>query len=196
MPATTVSKYLRERPADSMGALGLVSGILSALWGQTFELELLKPLAAVFFLDAGALPIGFFYGAAMGLGIALWTRKPWAVPVVTVTTMYAWSAAIHTAIRLQRNTGDDAHLVAASLGAGVVGAGLTHLGCAMFAADLRRPWWRLTLTCAVGAMFGMFFYLGERKILDERLLFFVWQPAVAFAIGLGLPRQSEVQVGA
>ena len=104
--------------------------------------------------------------------------------------MYAWSAAIHTAIRLQRNTGDDVNLVAASLGAGAVGAGLTHLGCSLFAADLRRPWWRLALTCAVGAAFGMFFYLGERKIVDERLLYFVWQPAVAFCIGLGLPRQS------
>jgi hypothetical protein len=27
--------------------------------------------------------------------------------------------------------------------------------------------------------------------VDERLLFFVWQPAVAFAIGLGLPRQGK-----
>ena len=25
-----------------------------------------------------------------------------------ITTIYAWSAALHTAIRLQRNTGDDA----------------------------------------------------------------------------------------
>jgi hypothetical protein len=195
MPATTLSGYLRERPADTLAALGLISGILSAVWGQKFELEPLKPLAAVFFLDAGALPIGFFYGAAMGMGIAAWMRKPWALPVVLVTTMYAWSAAIHTAIRLQRNTGDDAHLIAASLCAGAVGAGLTHLGCSLFAADLRRPWWRLALTCAVGAAFGMFFYLGERKIVDERLLFFVWQPAVAFVIGLGLPRQSQIQGG-
>ena len=158
--------------------------------GQIYELKPLEPLARVFFLDPGALPIGVFYGVAMGIGIAAWVRKPWVVPAVLVTTMYAWSAAIHTAIRLQRNTGDDVNLVAASLGAGAVGAGLTHLGCSLFAADLRRPWWRLALTCAVGAAFGMFFYLGERKIVDERLLYFVWQPAVAFCIGLGLPRQS------
>jgi hypothetical protein len=126
----------------------------------------------------------------MGVGIAAWTRKPWAALVVPITTMYAWSAAIHTAVRLQRNAGDDAHLIAASLCAGAVGAGLTHLGCALFAVDLRRPWWRFALTCAVGAAFGMFFYLGERKIVDERLLFLFWQPAVAFCIGLGLPRRS------
>ena len=81
------------------------------------------------------------------------------------------------------------HLIAGSLAAGAVGAGITHLGCAVFAVDLRRPPWRIALTCAVGAVSGMLFYLGERKILDERLLFFLWQPAVAFAIGLGLPRQ-------
>ncbi len=193
MPATTLSRYLRERPADTMGALGLVSGILSAVWGQTYELKPLEPLAIVFFLDPGALPIGFFYGAAMGIGIAAWVRKPWAAIVVVITTMYAWSAAIHTAIRLQRNTDGDAYLVAASLCAGAVGAGLTHLGGALFAADLRRPLWRIALTCAVGAAFGMFFYMGERKIVDERLLYFVWQPAVAFCIGLGLPRQSQTQ---
>ena len=192
MPATTLSKYLRDRPADTMAALGLISGILSAAWGQTFSFEPLQPLAVVFFLDGGALPIGFFYGVAMAIGIAVWTRKPWAAVVVPITTMYAWSAAIHTAVRLQRNTGDDAHLVAASLAAGAVGAGLTYIGCALFAADLRRPWWRLALTCAVGAAVGMFFYLGERKYVDERLLYFVWQPAVAFCIGLGLPRRSNI----
>ena len=37
----------------------------------------------------------------------------------------------------------------------------------------------------------MLFYLGERKYVDERLLYLVWQPAVAFCIGLGLPRQSQ-----
>ena len=65
------------------------------------------------------------------------------------------------------------------------------MGCALFAADLRRPPWRIALTCAVGAVAGLLFYLGERKYVDERLLFFVWQPAVAFCIGLGLPRQSQ-----
>ena len=37
----------------------------------------------------------------------------------------------------------------------------------------------------------MLFYMGERKIIDERLLYLVWQPAVAFCIGLGLPRQGQ-----
>jgi hypothetical protein len=171
----------------------MLAGSLSAAFGQSSSLEFpaLKPLAMAFLLDPGALPIGVFYGVAMGLGMAAWTRKPWVGLFVLVTTLYAWSFAIHTAIRLQRNAGDDAHLIAGSLAAGAVGAGITHLGCAVFAVDLRRPPWRIALTCAVGAAFGMLFYFGERKILDERLLFFLWQPAVAFAIGLGLPRQKE-----
>jgi hypothetical protein len=74
--------------------------------------------------------------------------------------------------------------------AGAVGAGLAHLGFALFSAELRRPW-RIGLTCAVGAIAGMLFYMGERKILDERLLYLLWQPAVAFCIGLGLPRPSQ-----
>jgi hypothetical protein len=191
MATSAPDNLLRTRPADTFAGLGIISGTVSALWGQSFELEPLKPLAMVFALDPGVLPIGFFYGVAMALGIAAWTRKPWAGIAVLLITIYAWSAAIHTAIRLENNSGDDPHLIAASLCAGAVGAGLTHIGCSLFVADLRRPWWRLALTCAVGAAFGMFFYLGERKIVDERLLFFLWQPAVAFAIGLGLPRQAQ-----
>jgi hypothetical protein len=212
MPAMPLSSTLRGRPAGTLAALGLVSGLLSAAWGQTYDLEVLQPLAMVFLLAPGALAIGAFYGATLGVGMAAWTRTPWAGIIVLVTTMYAWSAAIHTAVRLQDNTGGDAYLVAASLCAGAVGAGLTHLGCALVAYGSHRTWrirdlvtitlaviksvarelrWRLALTCAVGAALGMLFYLGERKIIDERLLYLVWQPAVAFCIGLGLPRQSQ-----
>jgi hypothetical protein len=104
--------------------------------------------------------------------------------------MYAWSAAIHTAIRLQRNAGDDPHLILASLCAGAVGAGLTHLGCTFFASGLRQPW-RIALSCVIGAAAGLLFFLGERKLVDERLLYLVWQPAVAYFIGLGL-REPDV----
>jgi hypothetical protein len=31
--------------------------------------------------------------------------------------------------------------------------------------------------------------MGQRKWVDDRLLFIVWQPAVAFCIGLGLGRR-------
>jgi hypothetical protein len=107
--------------------------------------------------------------------------------VTYIVTMYASSAAIHTPIRLQRTRDDDPHLIAASLLAGALGAGLTHLGCALFERELRRPA-RIGLTCAVGAIAGMLLYLGQRKYIDERWLFVVWQPAVAYCIGLGLAR--------
>ena len=183
----TLFDTLRHRPAVLLMGLGLISGSLSAAWGEAFTLGGLQPLGMVFLLDPAALPIGFFYGAALGLGMALAMRKTWAAILVPVTTLYAWSAAVHTAIRLQRNSGDDVHLVAASLGAGAVGAGLTHLGCSLFASNLRWPW-RICLTCAVGAAAGMLFFLGERKMVDERLLYVIWQPEVAFCIGLWLPR--------
>jgi len=190
MPAIPLSSSMRGRPATMLGTLGLVSGFLSAGWGQTFELEALQPLAILFLLAPAALPIGFFFAVAMGIGVATWVRKPWAGLVVLIATIYAWSAAVHTAVRLQRNSGDDAYLVAASLCAGALGAGLTHLACALFAPELRRPA-RIVLTCVVGATAGMLFFMGERKILDDRLLYLVWQPAVAFCIGLGLPRQGQ-----
>ena len=187
MGAITLLDTLRQRPAVLLMGLGLISGGLSAAWGETFTLGGLQLLGMVFLLDPAALPIGLFYGAALGLGMTLALRKAWAAILVPVTTIYAWSAAVHTAIRLQRNSGADADLVAASLCAGAVGAGLTHLGCSLLASGLRRPW-RICLTCTVGAAAGMLFFLGERKMLDERLLYVIWQPAVAFCIGLWLPR--------
>jgi hypothetical protein len=182
--ATSVGSR-RRRPALAMAGLGLLSGLLSATVGLEHELAWLKPVAMIFFLDAGPLPIGFFFGAAVALGAWMATGNAWALPVVPVATMYAWSAAIQVAIRLQRNVDDDPHLVAASLAAGAIGAVITHLGCAIFAPGLRRPA-RIAVTCAVGALAGLLLYAGQRKWVDERLLFIVWQPAVAFCIGLGL----------
>jgi hypothetical protein len=175
----------REPPAVTLAGLGLVSGILSATIGLDIELAWLRPVGMAFFLDAGPVPIGFFFGLAVALGLWMSTGRWWTLPVLPVTTMYAWSAAIQVAIRLQRTADDDPHLIAASLAAGAVGAGITHLGCAIFAPELRRPL-RIAATCAVGALAGMLFFMGQRKMLDDRLLFLIWQPAVALCIGLGL----------
>ena len=70
MPDTALSTYLRQRPADILAVLGLVSGLLSGFWGAGLELPVLQPLATLFFLDAAMLPIGVFYGVAMAIGIA------------------------------------------------------------------------------------------------------------------------------
>lgn len=192
MVAESLIGKWRERPEVTMAVLGLVSGAASVGWGTSGapNLAWLQPVAAVFGLAPEVLPIGLFFGAVIALGMWMWTSNPWSVPAVLVTTIYAWSAAIQVAIRTQRHTGDDPHLIAASLGAGAVGAGLTHLGCALFAPDLRRPL-RIAITCAVGAAAGMLFYLGERRIIDERWLYLIWQPAVAYCIGMGLASRRE-----
>jgi hypothetical protein len=189
--AQTDVASLRDRPAFVLGGLGLLSGLCSAAFGYDVEPQWLKPIASVFFLEVGAVPIGLFFGAAMALGMVLLTRNLWALPAVVVTTMYAWSAAIRTALWLNSDTGSDFYLVAGSLAAGAVGAGITHLGCAIFAPGLRRPA-RIVVTCAVGAAAGMLFYLGERSFISPRVLYAVWQPAVAFCIGLAMAGASGV----
>ncbi len=193
MALKRITDSWRERPAITLAGLGLVSGILSATLGLDLELAWLRPVGMVFFLDAGPVPIGFFFGLAVALGLWMSTGSWWTLPVLPVTTMYAWSAAIQVAIRLQRSADDDPHLIAASLAAGAVGAGLTHLGCAIFAPELRRPL-RIAATCVVGALAGMLLFMGQRKMVDDRLLFVIWQPAVAFFIGLGLGRGQTQRV--
>ena len=190
MASAGIIGSMRERPAITMAGMGLVSGILSATVGQDLEPGWLRPVAPVFFLDVATMPIGFFFGAVVAIGIWMWTGNLWSIPVLLVTTMYAWSAAIQVAIRLQRHAGDDPHLIAASLGAGAVGAGLTHLGGALFGPGLRRPL-RIAVTCLAGGLAGTLFYMGERKFIDGRLLYLFWQPAVAFCIGMGLAAQSK-----
>lgn len=188
MSAVSAKTLWRQRPSLSLAALGLLSGLLSAAVGFTLRIELLDPLANLFFLSAEMLPIGFFFGAVVAGDIAIRQRRLLAAPVLLVTTMYAWSAAIFTAVRVHQVGGGDAGQVGpllAGLAAGAVGAGLTQLGASQFAPGLRRPR-RLVVTCAVGAAAGLLFYLGDRNIIDARVLFIVWQPAVALCIGLGL----------
>jgi hypothetical protein len=177
----------RERPDVAMAGFGLLSGIVSAGWatGSLPNLDWLQPVSALFALPPELLPVGLYFGAAVAAGIWMRTGNWWCIPVLLIATTYAWSAAIQVAIRTQRQTDDDPHLVVASLAAGAVGAGITHLACTPFARGLRGPV-RIVLTCVVGAIAGMLFYLGQRKIAAEWWLYVVWQPAVAFAIGMGL----------
>ena len=183
----------RHRSALALAGLGLASGVLSASFGLDLEPAWLKPVGRIFFMDAGPVPIGLAFAAAIGLGLWRHTGNAWAVPVLLVTTMYAWSAALQIAIRLQRNADDDPHLIAASLAAGAAGAGLTHLGCALLAPELRRIR-AIALTCIAGACAGLLLYAGQRKLIDERLLFVVWQPLVAFCIGCGLSARTEAAI--
>ena len=166
-------------------ALGLASGIVSAMLDVTRPLDPLQPVAAVFWLHPSLLPVGCAFALAMAVGAWTALRRWPAVLLVALATLYAWSGAVHIAIRLQRNAGDDAHLLAAGLGAGAFGAGVVAAAFAVFAPALRalRP---LALICFVGAAAGLLFWAGERGLIDRRALFVIWQWTVAAAIGLGL----------
>lgn len=180
---------LRDRPAMILGTLGLLSGLVSAWFGYRIEIDWLQPIARLFLLQSGVLPIGVFFGLAMALGLWGIARSPAYATLAFLVTIYAWSGALHIAIRLQRNADDDVHLIAASLAAGAFGAGLTHLGASAGLPALRRVR-AVGATCLVGALFGLLFYAGERHWTDPRALFLLWQPAVAFVIGLGAARAS------
>lgn len=186
-PAGAPALTLRDRPAMIFGLLGLLSGVLSAFIGYGLEVDWLQPIASLFFLKSGVLPVGVFFAAA--IGIAVWLvaqRLPIAI-LALLATLYAWSGALHIAIRLQRNAGDDLHLIAGSLLAGAFGAAFTHLGVSAGMPALRSLR-SVLLTSVVGAAMGMLFYIGERKYVDPRALFLLWQPAVAFVIGLAAGR--------
>jgi hypothetical protein len=178
-----------------MAALGLGSGILSAAVGFEARIDVLDVPGRFFFLSAEMMPIGLFFAAVIAFGIAAWEQPAWAPPVTFVITMYAWSAAIQTAIWMHRIGGGDAtHTgpLLAGFFAGLVGAALTHLAAALFARDLRDSS-HVLRTCLVGAVVGLLFYLGSRSIIDARILFVAWQPAVAYCIGLGLARKAAPQ---
>ena len=178
---------LRDGPAIRLGALGLVSGGVSALIGTDRSLDALQPIADVFLLHASLLPIGVCFATAIGLALWLSSQRSAASAVAALLTLYAWSGAVHVAIRTQRNAGDDAHLLAASLVAGAVGAGLTHLAASLALPQLRRlP--ATAVTVATGSALGLLFYCGERGLIDKRALFVIWQPTVAFVIGLAAGR--------
>lgn len=181
---------LRDRPAMILGGLGLVAGIASAFVGMERPLDAWQPLANLFLMHASLLPIGLCFAAAIGMGLWLISGRALASVVGCLVALYAWSGAIHIAIRTQRNIGDEAHLLAASLAAGAFGAGLTHLGASVALPRARRLA-AIVLTLAAGALCGLLFYAGERGLIDRRALYVVWQPAVAFVIGLAAGRPTS-----
>ena len=181
-------KSWREHPPLVLAGLGLLSGILSAIIGFEVRVNLLDWPGSLFFLSAEMMPIGLFFAAVMAFAIAAWESPAWAPIITFIGTLYAWSAAIQTALFAHKVGGGDAShagpLLAGVL-AGLVGAALTHLSVALFAHELFDRTHALR-TCLVGAIAGTLFYFGSRNLIDARILFVVWQPAVAYAIGLGL----------
>lgn len=178
----------RDRPLPVLAALGAVSGLLSAVVGFELRIDVLDWPGILFFLSAEMMPVGLFFAAVMAFAVAAWDSRAWAPIITFAGTLYAWSAAIQTAIWLHRVGGGDAsHAgpLSAGICAGFIGAALSHLSVALFLPALRS--WRLTArTALIGALAGVLFYFGSRNIIDARILFLVWQPAVAASIGRAL----------
>jgi hypothetical protein len=190
---STTTTHMRDGPALTAAGLGLLSGIISAAFCSTFEPDWLKPIGNLFLLDVGAVPIGAVSGVVIGMAVAMERKRPWAAPLLVMTTMIAWSAAIHTATVIYNGNGsepiaaDGVRLFCAGVAAGAVGACITHLGVALVDSRLRRlP--RFALTTLVGALSGVVFFLGEKNVVYPGALYIIWQPAVAFCIGLGMGR--------
>jgi hypothetical protein len=185
-------------PSVTLAALGLASGILGALWGfgpsrysSSPTLQWLKPLESVFpGMNTDYIPIGFFFAVAMALGVWFWTRNLWSLLVVPVATMYAWSIAVSVAVFSQQFLNPET----AGPVAGAIGAGMTHLGCGFVSPALRRPRW-IVLSCAIGALAGTVYVMAHWKMIDELLLYVLWQPAVAFCLGMGLGRAKSEDSG-
>jgi hypothetical protein len=181
-------------PALALSALGLLSGVLSATVGSSRQPTWLDPASAIFFLPGSAsegprinyVLIGASFGIVVAVSLWIKTRNWWALPLLPVAVMYSWSAAV-CAATFSALFGSE---VVASLIAGAVGATGTHLSCALCSPDLRRPRW-IAITCAVGAAAGTLFFMGRQRMIDERLLYVIWQPAVAFCLGLGLGREKN-----
>jgi hypothetical protein len=184
MDVAQVFARAAARPPWALGALGLASGALSAGIGFEFAPHWLQWPGAPFLLTAEMVPIGAFFAAAIGLGLWLVSQRAVVLPVAALATLYAWSGAIHAAIGIITAPGD-ARLITGCLAAGAVGAAATQLGASIVLTELRRPW-LLARTTAIGAALGLIYYAGERRIIDGRVLFLIWQPAIAYAIGTGL----------
>ena len=188
-------KSWRDHPQFVLAGLGLLSGILSAIVGFEVRVDFLDWPGTLFFLSAEMMPIGLLFAAVMAFAIAARETPAWAPIITFAGTLYAWSAAIQTAIFIHKIGGGDASHAGPLLGglcAGFVGAALTHLSVALFAHELFDRG-HAARTCLVGTVAGILFYFGSRNLIDARILFLVWQPAVAYAIGLGLARKAAPQ---
>ena len=173
----------RHRPSSAMAGLGLVSGLLSATVGSIWSWRGCGRWERSSSWTPARCRSGSLRGA-IALGVWLATGSPWALPVLPVVTMYAWSAAIQVAIRLQRTIDDDPYLIAASLPAGAVGAGITHLGARSSPRSCGAPY--VSASRARSARWPACCFSWASATGGRPLLFVVWQPAVAFCIGLGL----------
>jgi hypothetical protein len=185
-----------RHPAAVLGALGVVSGGLSAIVpGPALGADTLPANLGLYMVLAG-----FWFGLVTGFGVFRFAVATGAaVSGVLLGTWLAWEVAVNVAVQL-----DEGLLKLAGLPepvrtyitgfvAGEVGAVLTWAAAAWFSPQLREGQTAI-LMGTVGALFGLLLPLSIAQ--DEPALLFVpWQAAVAATLGWFLAQSTSVPHG-
>ena len=182
-----------RHPAAVLGALGAVSGVLSAtVPGPALGADTLPANLGLYMVLAG-----FWFGLVTGFGVFRFaTATGAAVSGVLLGTWLAWEVAVNVAVQLDENLLKVAGLpepvrtYISGFFAGEVGAVLTWAAAAWFSPQLREGQTAI-LTGAVGALFGLLLPLSIGYD-DVALLFVPWQAAVAATLGWFLAQPAAV----
>ena len=212
----------RNKTVTHMAVLGGFAGLISAIVPDRLA-NLLQPVSPIFLLDDVSVHPGLLLGLVIALGV-WWVgeRRAWVIVLMVVTTMFAWSAALNTAFWVYeikdvrvlfseapaRSSSAEATATITLLTgflAGIVGAAVTVLSCALVVPSLRRvaP---IGLTIVVGGLCGLLLYpfLGGWPIPDGWpildgwddaysliVLFPVWQASIAACLGWAFKPQLQ-----
>jgi hypothetical protein len=167
-----------------LGALGAVSGLLSALVpGPSLDSTSLQPGISLYMVLAGV-----WFGMVVAFGVWRFaSRTAIAVAGTLLATWIAWEVAVNLALQLDDNwlklagLPEPARTYVTGLLAGEVGALLTWAGAACFSPQLRRAPAAVGVA-TVGAMFGLLLYWSMTSDILA-ILFVPWQTAVAATFG-------------
>ena len=181
-----------RHPAVLLGALGAISGVLSAVVpGPAFGTELLPANLALYMVLAG-----FWFGLVIGYGVFRFaSRTSAAVSGTLLGTWLAWEVAVNIAFQLDDNwlklagLPEPTRTYISGFIAGEIGALLTWAAAASFSPQLRQPLAAIAIGTA-GALFGLLLHLAMSRDMPA-ILFVPWQVAVAAAFGYFLAKPSS-----
>jgi hypothetical protein len=173
-----------RHPAAVLGALGAVSGVLSAaVPGPAVGTDTLPANLGLYMVLAG-----FWFGLVTGFGVFRYaSATSAAVSGVLLGTWLAWEVAVNVAVQLDENVLEAAGLpepertYISGFIAGEIGAVLTWAAAAWFSPRLRQGQTAI-LMGIVGSLFGLLLPLSIEHDTTA-LLFMPWQAAVAATLG-------------
>jgi hypothetical protein len=189
--ANDLPRFARH-PASVLGALGILTGILSsALQGPVVGDATTAP-RLVLYMPA----VGLWFGAAIAYGVWRWGEEsPRAALLALAGTWIGWQIAANLAIQLDQvwlkpaGVGEAARFWIEGPIAGAAGALATWAGAAAGVARLRRASCAF-LIVAAGAVAGLL--LGWSADIDiPAALFVPWQGLVAAVLGACLAKSTD-----